>query len=385
MIEINGRLGLGDEDDRYTPQKVEIQGKKTICFVSAGTDGSFFLTKDGKALACGSNEYNQLGFNTLTAGLRKRQVKVCYDIPFKIVPMLVRPLTRYNIVSISLGKTHSAAITATGKLITFGDNKYGQLGVGNLKPRSGVCEVKGLLSGLNVVKANCGDSFTVIATRDNLIYSFGHSDSGRLGLAAEIQSLSHKKKANPTPRPIFGALHRVSDLSCTNWHTIIIVERVLKSRTIKNAKVDSVRGSIGLSQVSQSDDSVFESFDDNSSKMSRGNSSDNLLGDDDDTFSEKDDISQSSNSAAPDGSTIDSSVGGPDMTGGTQLPPWLVDLGRFISIQLKKDEEMHHMFERIRQLELENKQLHLKLSDHDDKISTLQAQIALLLKRDRDV
>lgn len=63
--------------------------------------------------------------------------------------------------------------------------------------------------------------------------------------------------------------------------------------------------------------------------MSRGNSSDNLLGDDDDTFSEKDDISQSSNSAAPDGSTIDSSVGGPDMTGGTQLPPWLVDVSNF--------------------------------------------------------
>lgn len=38
-------------------------------------------------------------------------LQVCYDIPFKIVPMLVRPLTRYNIVSISLGKTHSAAIT----------------------------------------------------------------------------------------------------------------------------------------------------------------------------------------------------------------------------------------------------------------------------------
>lgn len=31
--------------------------------------------------------------------------------------------------------------------------------------------------------------------------------------------------------------------------------------------------------------------------------------------------------------------------------------GDSISIQLKKDEEMHHMFERIRQLELENKQV----------------------------
>lgn len=447
-----GRLGLGDEEDRYTPQKVEIQGKKTICFICAGTDGSFFVTKDGKTLACGSNEYNQLGFNTLTAGLRKRQVKVCYDIPVKLTPALVRPLTRYNIVSISLGKTHSAAITVTGKLITFGDNKHGQLGVGDAKPRSGVCEVKGLLTGAHVVKANCGEGFTVIATKDNSIYSFGNSDSGRLGLTADITSLQKKKSANPTPRPIFGALHRVSDLSCTHWHTIIIVEKILNSRTIKNAKLDSFRSSLNSTQTSQADDSVFESFDEGS-KMSRENSSDNLLGDEDDAFSEKDDVSQSSNSAGQEGSTMNSSTGGSqaDLAGDTSLPPWLVDeleqaeyiplppslqsqssvssqeshsltnsisgshpnpnqphpsengtdgllppkvpplcleglssSGDSIRIQMKKDEELHHLYDRIRQLELENKQLLLKLSDHDEKISTLQAQVASLLSKTKD-
>lgn len=54
--------------------------------------------------------------------------------------------------------------TDNGRLITFGLNKHGQLGVGDFKPRSGVNEVKGSLHGKVVVQAACGDAFTVIAT-----------------------------------------------------------------------------------------------------------------------------------------------------------------------------------------------------------------------------
>lgn len=83
-------------------------------------------------------------------------------------------------------------------------------------------------------------------------------------------------------------------------------------------------------QTSQADDSVFDSFDEGS-KMSRENSSDNLLGDEDDTFSEKDDISQSSNSAGQEGSTVNSSTGGSqaDLAGDTSVPTWLVDVSPY--------------------------------------------------------
>lgn len=60
----------------FISPQVTFQGKKEIKTVSAGSEGSFFLTTDGKVYACGSNEHNRLGFNTVTAGLRKRIVKV---------------------------------------------------------------------------------------------------------------------------------------------------------------------------------------------------------------------------------------------------------------------------------------------------------------------
>lgn len=36
------------------------------------------------------------------------------------------------------------------------------------------------------------------------------------------------------PRPIFGSLHHVPDLSCRGWHTVIIMEKVLNSKTIRS-------------------------------------------------------------------------------------------------------------------------------------------------------
>ena len=51
-----------------------------------------------------------------------------------------------------------------GQLLTFGCNRYGQLGVGDFKKRYAVTLVRGLLTGRQVTQVSCGDSFTVIAT-----------------------------------------------------------------------------------------------------------------------------------------------------------------------------------------------------------------------------
>ena len=60
--------------------------------------------------------------------------------------------------------TSCSLFSAFGYLMTFGDNKYGQLGDGDFRERSGVCMVSGPLAGQRVTKVNCGDGFTVMAT-----------------------------------------------------------------------------------------------------------------------------------------------------------------------------------------------------------------------------
>ncbi|XP_052273748.1 serine/threonine-protein kinase Nek9-like isoform X2 [Dreissena polymorpha] len=228
-----GRLGQGSEDDCSIPNKVELQKKHMVRYVSAGAEGTFLLTHSGRVLAAGSNEHNKLGFNSLTSGIKKHKAKI-YDIPCKLVFTLVRPLVRLHVVTIASGANHSAVIDVCGHLYTFGCNKFGQLGVGDFKVHSRICRVAHVLVNHRVEKVTCGDGFTVASTSDNYVYAWGNGDNGRLGFGHVETGVSSTKKAVSIPRPIFGALHIVPNLSARHWHTILIAEKVLNQKTLKS-------------------------------------------------------------------------------------------------------------------------------------------------------
>ncbi|XP_068730773.1 serine/threonine-protein kinase Nek9-like isoform X4 [Montipora capricornis] len=242
-----GRLGLGTEDDCASPQKVDIPTQCKVASVCCGSDFTFLLTSTGRLLGFGNNEENQLGMDT-PQSLRKRQIKsTTGHFPFVTIPKPVMPFNKYSITSVTAGRSHSAVIDAFGRLITVGSNKFGQLGLGDFKPRAGPCVVGGEMVGKRIVQAACGDGFTVVATTDNQIYSWGRGDNGRLGVLTD--SLMRAKGGIPctaVPRPIFGALHVLSCIACKHWNSIIIAERVLSSRTVKRG------GSQGRSLESQS-------------------------------------------------------------------------------------------------------------------------------------
>nr|XP_040055350.1 serine/threonine-protein kinase Nek9 isoform X2 [Gasterosteus aculeatus aculeatus] len=226
-----GRLGLECEDDFSSPMQVEIPQGATISSVSCASDGTFFLTETGKVLACGNNEFNKLGLNQGISGLKKHHEDY-QGIPYITTLTLVKQLARFTIQVIAPGKSHTAAIDDHGRLITFGCNKYGQLGVKDFKKHQGVQLLVGPFGGKKVTKVSCGDGFTIAATLDNHIFAWGNAGNGRLGMPADKGFGSEVCPA--MPRPIFGSLHHVPDLSCRGWHTIIIMEKVLTSKTIRS-------------------------------------------------------------------------------------------------------------------------------------------------------
>ncbi|CAL8290954.1 serine/threonine-protein kinase Nek9 [Gadus morhua] len=228
----HGRLGLDCEDDFSSPMQVEMPKGAIMCSVSCGSDGTFFLTEAGKVLACGNNEFNKLGLNQGISGLKNHRGEASQSIPYTTTLTLVKQLSRFKIQLISQGKTHAAAIDERGRLITFGCNKYGQLGVKDFKKHQGVQVLMGPFGGNPVTKVSCGDGFTIAATDDNQIFAWGNAGNGRLGMPADKGFGSEVCPA--LPRPIFGSLHHVPDLSCRAWHTILIRERVLNSKTIRS-------------------------------------------------------------------------------------------------------------------------------------------------------
>lgn len=95
---------------------------------------------------------------------------------------MIEVLHGLEIVDIACGGAHSAAITATGQVYTWGKGRYGRLGHADsedqLKPKL----VEALL-GFRVVDIACGsgDAQTLCITDDDNVWSWGDGDYGKLG------------------------------------------------------------------------------------------------------------------------------------------------------------------------------------------------------------
>lgn len=62
------------------------------------------------------------------------------------------------------GTVSSFLLAERGRLLTFGSNKCGQLGVGDYKKHLGINLLGGPLGGKQVIRVSCGDEFTIAAT-----------------------------------------------------------------------------------------------------------------------------------------------------------------------------------------------------------------------------
>ncbi|GFY57540.1 x-linked retinitis pigmentosa GTPase regulator [Trichonephila inaurata madagascariensis] len=88
------------------------------------------------------------------------------------------------ILQIACGDEHTAILTASGRLFTFGSNEWGQLGHGHTKTISKPSFVKAL-KGERVTVIACGRSHTLVATAGGHVYGFGSNSEGQLGSADE--------------------------------------------------------------------------------------------------------------------------------------------------------------------------------------------------------
>ncbi len=86
------------------------------------------------------------------------------------------------------------------------------------------------LLGQNVTNVACGDSFTICSTSENLVFSWGCSKNGRLGIETSLGN-----EANVClPKPLFGSLAYVSEMSAKHWNSIIIAEQIIDEKSLKS-------------------------------------------------------------------------------------------------------------------------------------------------------
>ena len=94
-----------------------------------------------------------------------------------------------KVVFVAAGKYHTVAVTAGGRLYTWGSGEHGQLGHGDFDDRLVPTLVgAGAFEGSAVVMAACGSFHTLVVTRDGALWACGQGEYGQLGLNDEIVS-----------------------------------------------------------------------------------------------------------------------------------------------------------------------------------------------------
>jgi alpha-tubulin suppressor-like RCC1 family protein len=132
--------------------------------VTAGGFATCAITTDRQLRCWGSNEYGQLGVGPSGQGAVSE------------LPVTVAGLS--DVTQVSLGGSHSCAVTGAGALFCWGANAVGQLGDGTRSPRAMPTRVASLTS-VGRVEASAG--FTLAIDKTVGLVSFGNNSDGQLG------------------------------------------------------------------------------------------------------------------------------------------------------------------------------------------------------------
>lgn len=198
----HGQLGVGDTKDRDVPTVIEELSRERVATLSCGDRHSFAVTDDGKVFGWGSNEFGQLGYG------KKRDTI--------LRPTVIEGLQGLKIVGISSGDRHSAAVTNTGAVYTWGCGSDGQCGHGVF---SDVVRPKLVerLVGKFIVDVKCGHNFTMIMTSNDEVYTWGNNTYGQLGN-------NGNGKSEAPVKVIINSTANVSRVSCGHFHCIMWME-----------------------------------------------------------------------------------------------------------------------------------------------------------------
>lgn len=112
----NGGLGHGDETTQPRPalvQSLEVSGTKMLQ-VAVGSQFMLGLTTKGQVLSWGKGDYGRLGNGSSS----------------QLQPQPVELLSETMCVQVATGSHHSMALTADGRVFSWGKNDAGQLGQG---------------------------------------------------------------------------------------------------------------------------------------------------------------------------------------------------------------------------------------------------------------
>ncbi|GCC26294.1 hypothetical protein chiPu_0004710 [Chiloscyllium punctatum] len=130
-------------------------------------------------------------------------------------PQSVISLMGMPVAQIAAGGDHSFALSLSGTVFGWGRNNHGQLGLKDTEGRQKPSHVK-LLDCKKVVHIACGEEHTAVLTKDGLVFTFGAGSYGQLG---------HNSTEDETKPHLVGYLFgkKASQIACGSYHTLVFI------------------------------------------------------------------------------------------------------------------------------------------------------------------
>ncbi|CAK0780739.1 hypothetical protein CCP4SC76_7580001 [Gammaproteobacteria bacterium] len=151
---------------RHQSRPVPVIGLGDVIAIAAGQNHSLALKRDSTVWAWGGNDRGQLGDGS--------QLQ-------RLTPVPVVGLTPVTRIAAGVGARHSLAITQQDlQAWSWGDNRYGQLGLGQTDDRAHAIPQK-IPNSTQVADLAGGWKFTLMVKTDATVRTFGNNDSGQLG------------------------------------------------------------------------------------------------------------------------------------------------------------------------------------------------------------
>ncbi|XP_005105124.1 probable E3 ubiquitin-protein ligase HERC4 isoform X1 [Aplysia californica] len=201
----SGQLGRGDipEEARGIPKLVKSLAVHCVLQVACGNDHCIVLTNDSLVRVWGSNSYGQLGLGKNAAG------------KYQNIPEVVTSVKGIPVEQIAAGGNHSFLLSKSGAVYGWGRNSFGQLGVNDTKDYDMPRQCRSLRT--QKIKYICaGENHSAALTADGRVFTFGAGSYGQLG---------HNSNSNEIlPRQVIELSGvEVSQIACGRGHTLAFV------------------------------------------------------------------------------------------------------------------------------------------------------------------
>ncbi|XP_072553900.1 probable E3 ubiquitin-protein ligase HERC4 isoform X2 [Paramormyrops kingsleyae] len=200
VVTVKGNIyQLDCRQPNSNPRREHLSNQKVVQ-VACGDNHSVLLTQDGQIFTWGCNSSGQLGLGNRKPSTRPQSQLALAGIP---------------LAQIAAGGDHSVALSVSGAVFSWGSNRRGQLGLGDMTDRNSPVPVRSL-HGKKTIYISCGAEHTATLTQGGVVFTFGSGDFGQLGHNSDRDELRPRLVAE-----LWGA--PVTQIACGRYHTLTYV------------------------------------------------------------------------------------------------------------------------------------------------------------------